>query len=96
MDKAHWSNERRLSILGHPVVRIPASAKKYNRFLEWWLTIGKLNPEDPQGWSGISGPGVVKNRVEAISPEEWDVLPKSERDLIQTWADSLPIGVFYD
>ena len=60
-----------IKIAGMPVLFIPDSDKKYSGFLAWWFETGRLKPTDPQGWSSLSGPGVMWNRVEAIDPGEW-------------------------
>ncbi len=85
-----------ISIAGTPICFIPSSTKKYRNFLEWWFSVGRLHPEDPQGFGTLSGPWVMKGRVEAISPEEWSALPEEERQLISNWAFNLPIEMFYD
>lgn len=86
----------RIAIAGTPILRIPKSEKTYRNFLQWWFEAGRQKPNDPQGWSTLSGPWVMKNRVEAIPAEEWKALPASEQDLIQAWAECLPIDLFYD
>ena len=85
-----------IAVAGRPIDLIPISEKKYKNFLDWWFKVGRLKPDDPQGWSAISGPRVMIGRAEAISPEEWEALPKSEQELIRSWAVRLPIGCFYD
>jgi hypothetical protein len=85
-----------IAVAGTPISMIPASEQKYRNFLDWWFTVGRLKPDDPQGWSSISGPWVMRGRVDAISDEEWNALPDSERSLIRSWAARLPIGCFYD
>jgi hypothetical protein len=37
----------------------------------------------------------MKDRVKAISAEEWDALPQIEQELIQSWTEHLPV-LFYD
>src|SRR5215469_9611913 len=64
----------RIAVAGTPINMIPRSDKKYRNFLEWWRQVGRLKPDDPQGWSKISGPWVMRGRVEAISAEEWEAL----------------------
>jgi len=83
-------------IAGVPIARIPESALAYPDFLSWWNAAGRLNPHDPQGWGSISGPGVMKGRSEIISPEVWESLPESERQLIEKWAQTIPCGIHYD
>lgn len=85
-----------ITVVGTPINTIPDSDKKFRNFLEWWLEVGRLKPDDPQDWSTISGPWVMRGRVEAISTEEWEALPQSEQELIRSWAQRLPIGCFYD
>lgn len=85
----------RISVAGMPIWRIPDSDKKYRNFLEWWFEVGRLKPDDSQGWRAISGPWVMKDRVKAISAEEWDALPQIEQELIQSWTEHLPV-LFYD
>ena len=85
-----------IAVAGRPIFMIPASEQKYRNFLDWWFTVGRLKPDDPQGWSSISGPWVMRGRVEAISEDEWNALPESEQRLIRSWAAHLPIGCFYD
>ena len=87
---------RRISIAGTPIFEIPNSEKKYRNFLEWWFQVGRHRPEDSQGWSTLSGPGVMRDRVEAISAEEWNELPAAEQNLIRQWAKRLPIDLLYD
>jgi hypothetical protein len=87
---------RHISVVGTPILKIPDAEKKYKCFLDWWVEVGRLKPEDPQGWSTLSGPGVMRDRVEAIPPAEWSALPSSERDLIRAWADCLPVDLLYD
>jgi hypothetical protein len=86
----------RIAVAGRPICMIPESEKKYRNFLEWWFDVGRLKPDDPQGWSTVSGPWVMRDREEAISAEEWAGLPESEQELIRSWARCLPIGMFYD
>ena len=83
-------------IAGCPVLRIPNSEKQYPNFLSWWASVGRLNPRDAQGWSTLSGPGVMKDRVEIINPVDWAALPEMERELITTWVRTWPIGMFFD
>lgn len=87
---------RHIAVAGRPISMIPDSEKKYRNFLEWWFAVGRLKPDDPQDWSSISGPWVMRDREEAISAEEWAGLPESEQRLIRSWAECLPIGCFYD
>lgn len=87
---------RRIAVAGRPISRIPDSEKKYRNFLGWWFEVGRLKPDDPQGWTSISGRWVMRDREEAISAEEWAGLPESEQRLIRSWAERLPIGCFYD
>ena len=87
---------RRISVAGVPVFNIPKSENKYRSFLEWWFQVGRKSPEDSQGWSTLSGPGVMRDRVEAISAEDWGALTAAEQDLIRDWAENLPVGLFYD
>src|ERR1700741_1512611 len=87
---------RRIAVAGRPISMIPDSETKYRNFLEWWSGVGTLKPDDPQDWSSISGPWVMRDREEAIPEKEWAGLPESEQRLIQFWADRLPIGCFYD
>jgi hypothetical protein len=86
----------RTMIVGCPVLRIPNSEKKYPNFLDWWASVGRLNPRDAQGWSTLSGPGVMKDRTEIINPDEWAALPEEERVLITSWVRTWPIGMFFD
>ena len=85
-----------IAVAGRPISTVPDSEQKYRNFLDWWFRVGRLKPDDPQGWSSISGPRVMSNRVEAISGEEWNALSESEQSLIRSWANRLPIGCFYD
>jgi hypothetical protein len=85
-----------IAVAGVPILDIPESEKKYGNFLEWWFDVGRLKPDDPQGWSTLSGPWVMRGRAEAISAEDWDALPNSEQELIRSWAENLPIDMFYD
>jgi hypothetical protein len=78
------------------MVRIPASARNYPDFLTWWNEVGRLSPGESQGWSTISGPGVMRGTTEIIAPEAWNSLPAAERDLIKAWAGNLPWDVLYD
>jgi hypothetical protein len=87
---------RPIAVAGRPISLIPDSEQKYRNFVDWWFTVGRLKPDDPQGWSSISGPWVMRGRVEAISEEEWSALPEAEQSLIRSWAAHLPIGCFYD
>lgn len=88
----------RISIAGVPIVTfsIPRSETKYKDFLDWWLKVGRLKPNDPQGWSTLSGPGCASGNMEAISAKDWEALPDSERARIRAWAINLPCGMFYD
>jgi hypothetical protein len=83
-------------ICGRPIFLIPDSKKKYGNFLAWWNEVGRLRPTDPQGWNSISGPWVRRGRVELINESDWAALPQSERDLIEQWTKTIPIGCFYD
>lgn len=83
-------------VAGVPVVRIPESASGYSSFMSWWKEVGRLHPEDPQGWGTLSGPGVVRGRTELITADVWGALPESERELIQSWALNLPLEMFFD
>lgn len=83
-------------IAGCPVWRIPNSEKKYPNFLAWWASVGRLNPRAAQGWSTLSGPGVMFDRVEMINPAEWAALPEEERELVRAWVETWPCGVFFD
>jgi hypothetical protein len=85
-----------IAVAGRPISMIPHTEKKYRNFLEWWFEVGRLTPDDPQDWSTVSGPWVMRGREEAISAEDWVGLPESEKELIRSWAESLPIGMFYD
>ena len=78
------------------MLSIPNSEKKYPNFVAWWASVGRLKPGDPQGWSTLSGPGVMRDRVEIINPVDWAALPEEERGLITTCARTWPIGMFYD
>jgi hypothetical protein len=86
----------RTMIAGCPVLNIPNSEKKYPNFLAWWASVGRLKPRDAQGWSTLSGPGVMRDRVEIINPVDWVALPAEERELITTWARTWPIDMFFD
>jgi hypothetical protein len=83
-------------IAGVPIWIIPDSARKYPDFLTWWNDVGRLNPQDPQGWSSLSGPGVMWSRSEMIAPHLWDALPAKERELIEAWAQTIPCGLLFD
>lgn len=88
-----------ISVAGVPIlggIFLPKSETKYRNFLDWWMKVGTLKPTDPQGWATLSGPWVMFRRVEAISREDWNALPRPERALILAWAHSLPVGLFYD
>ena len=54
---------RRIAVAGRPISMIPDSEQKYRNFLDWWFTVGRLKPDDPQGWSSISGPWVMRGRL---------------------------------
>jgi hypothetical protein len=84
-----------VAVAGRPVCMIPDSETKYPSFLAWWMEVGRLNPTDPQGWGSISGPWVMRGRVEVIPPEDWEALPETERTLIRAWARTMPLS-FYD
>lgn len=86
----------RLAVAGTPILKVPKSEKTYRNFLHWWFEVGRQRPGDPQGWSTLSGPGVMRDRVEAISAKEWNALPVAEQNLIRDWAESLPVELFYD
>lgn len=86
----------RTMIVGCPVLTIPDSEIKYPNFLTWWTAVGRLTPTDAQGWSTLSGPGVMKDRVEMINPDDWAALPKQERELIREWTETWDIGLFFD
>jgi hypothetical protein len=86
----------RVCVAGRPVLEIPASEKKYPDFLTWWREVGRLNPTDPQGWSTLSGPGVMWGRKEIIPESEWLALDESERELIREWTEHFRLGLFYD
>lgn len=86
----------RTMIAGCPVLRIPNSEKKYPNFLAWWNAVGRLKPREAQGWSTLSGPGVMWDRVEIINPSDWAALPEEERELIASWVRTWPIGMFFD
>ena len=86
----------RIKVAGYPICFVPDSARNYPNFLAWWSEKGRLNPNEPQGWSTISGPWVMRGRVEAIGQEDWEALPHEEREMIEAWASALPIGLFYD
>jgi hypothetical protein len=60
------------------------------------MEVGRLTPTTPQGWSTLSGPGVVWNRTEPIDFGEWAALPEDERALIKKWVQTRPIGMLYD
>jgi hypothetical protein len=83
-------------ICGVPVLRIPDAVRKYPNFLSWWREVGRLNPRDPQGWSSMSGPGVMLSRSEMIAPETWNSLPEEERQLIKRWAKTIPLRIMFD
>jgi hypothetical protein len=83
-------------IAGVPVLWVPDKVREYPDFLTWWMKMGRLNPTDPQGWSSLSGPGVMWGRSEIIHPEVWSTLPLEERELITAWAKTLGVGMFYD
>jgi hypothetical protein len=83
-------------IAGVPVVRTPVLGRNYSDFLTWWNEVGRMAPGASQGWSIISGPGVMRGRTEMIAPEAWNSLPPTERELIKARAGSLPCGIFYD
>jgi hypothetical protein len=85
-----------VTVAGRPVFRIPDSEQKYPDFLAWWREIGRLHPEHPQGWSTLSGPGVMWNRTPLISSDQWESLPEEERNLLRQWTDTFPVGMFYD
>jgi hypothetical protein len=87
---------RSIAVAGRPISMIPDSETKHKNFLDWWFKVGRLKPDDPQDWSSISGPWVMRDRDEAISAEEWAGLPESEQRLIRSWAERLPLGIFYD
>jgi hypothetical protein len=83
-------------VAGRPVFRIPDSGKKYPNFLTWWREVGREKPTDPQGWSTLSGPGVMQGRVELIRSADWSALGENERVLIQEWTKTFDIGMLYD
>ena len=86
----------RMAVAGRPISLMAVSAVDYPDFLSWWMDVGRLTPLDSGGWSSISGPGVMRDRVEAIPAEQWDRLPASERDLIRHWAATIRSVIFYD
>lgn len=83
-------------IAGVPIALIPKSVLGYANFVTWWNEVGRQNPTDPQGWSSISGPGVMWSRSEMIAPEVWESMPTAERQLIEAWAQTIPVGILYD
>lgn len=85
-----------LMVAGVPVFAIPESAKRFPTFVAWWLAEGRLNPKDHGDWSTLSGPHLMRGRVELIRLDDWAALDPGERDRIREWARSLPIGIFYD
>jgi hypothetical protein len=86
----------RSMVTGCPVLSIPNSEEKYPNLLAWWTSVGRLKPRDPQGWSTLSGPGVMNGRVEIIDPVDWAALPTMERELITSWARTWPCEMFFD
>ena len=86
----------RVSVAGRPVLRIPDSEEKFPDFMTWWREVGRLRPDEPQGWSTLSGPWVMRNRSPLIPANEWEALPDDERALLQRWTLTFPIGMFYD
>jgi hypothetical protein len=91
-----WSFDGKVMIAGVPIARMPNSVREFPDFLTWWNTVGRLNRSDYNGWSSISGPGVMRNRTEMVPPQVWDALPLAERELITKWAEDMPIRIFYD
>ena len=87
---------QRPMLRGVPVAWVPSSAGDYPDFAAWWQQAGRNNPRDAQGWSRISGPGVVRDRTELIPDAAWESLPASERALLEGWIQRLPLGVLYD
>ena len=36
------------------------------------------------------------SRSEMIAPEVWESMPTAERQLIEAWAQTIPVGILYD
>jgi hypothetical protein len=87
---------KRLMPRGNPIAWVPNAARDDPDFLAWWRHAGQNNPQDAQGWTGISGPGAASNRIELIPDEAWESLPAGERAAISRWIERLGIGVLYD
>lgn len=83
-------------IAGVPLYRIPECVKQYTSFIVWWMTEGRLDPENHDGWGSISGPGVMRGRTEIIEPSTWESLPVEDQAMIQEWAEGIPLLVLYD
>jgi hypothetical protein len=78
-------------VRGREMGRIPDTAKTYPTFLSWWLTVGRLNPENPSGWSQYSDNYRYRVRVELLGDQEFDSLDSNESDVLMRWLDRLPV-----
>lgn len=83
-------------IAGRPVYRIASSVLEYPDFLTWWREVGRLKPEDHEGWASLSGPHVMRGRTEMIHPKIWKSLSWRERREIMVWARGIPLTLMYD
>lgn len=79
-----------------PVCCIPERVRKYPNFLSWWRAVGRLNLQNHDGWSSISGPHVMRGRKEIIAPHDWESLSEEDRAVIREWAEDIPTRIFYD
>ena len=87
---------KRPMLRGRCIAWVPNAAGDFASFLDWWKRLGRRHTSDPQGWTLISGPGVVRNRAELIPDEAWNALPAAERKLIEAWLEQLDFGVLFD